>query len=141
MLDNEDKNFFIICEVISLILAVLYLIGMADLPYGYYQFLRIASLVLLPIFILLSFGSGLFKYFINIITIPSIFLLILFNPIFPIYLDKETWVVLDLISAILLFVMDVILLIKYMIANKSKKEVIFLDGKEENNKLENEYLK
>ena len=122
MLDNEDKKFFIICEVISLILAVLYLIGMANLPYGYYQFLRIASLVLLPIFILLSFGSGLFKYFINIITIPSIFLLILFNPIFPIYLDKETWVVLDLISAIVIFVMDIVLLVKFIPKTKSKKK-------------------
>ena len=86
------------CLGVSVALCVLYLVGVADLDYGYYTFLRIFSLVAL--------GSLIFVYamevdkLLNPVTIVAGVLLILFNPILPIYLDKEVWVVLDIISAV-----------------------------------------
>ncbi len=79
-------------------LCALYLIGVADLDYGYYTFLRIASLIALVSLILVYWSETVNA--LNPVTIIGGVILILFNPIFPIYLDKEIWVVLDIISAV-----------------------------------------
>ena len=93
---NTLKHCLGVCGVLS----ALYLIGIADLDYGYYTFLRVFSLVAL--------GSLIFAYAIESdklltpITIVAGVVLILFNPILPIYLDKEVWMVLDIISAVVM---------------------------------------
>lgn len=80
----------------SLIISVLMLFAMADNPYGYYQFLRIATLLL----------AGYIAYAIYQHAEESKYVwffigfAVLFNPFMPIYLDKGTWSVIDLLAAI-----------------------------------------
>ncbi len=72
------------------------LIATADLDYSYYQFLRI---------IICGISVFLAWYFIKLSFIwfgwVSMVIAVLFNPIFPIFLDKSTWIAIDLICAVL----------------------------------------
>ena len=52
--------------------------------------------------------------------VPSV-IWILFNPIFPIYLDKDTWVVLDLICGIAMIACAIYVLIAHAISNHTKQ--------------------
>jgi len=82
--------------IIRVIAGLMLLFAVGDLPYSYYQLLRVAVC-----------GASLFLvwYFIKlkidwlgwIFIIPAI----LFNPIFPIYMDKSTWQILDLVIGVL----------------------------------------
>jgi uncharacterized membrane protein SirB2 len=83
---------------------ILFISGLAlifaifPLPYFYYQLLRI--------FIFFSAGYVAFKFYAQeMIPWTLIFsaVALLFNPLFPIFLDKGSWVVIDFISAILFF--------------------------------------
>ncbi|HLE49041.1 MAG TPA: DUF6804 family protein [Patescibacteria group bacterium] len=68
-------------------------------PYGYYIFLR---WVIFTTSIAIAYGfnkSGLNGWMLVFGAIAF-----LFNPILPVYLDKSTWVGIDLISAVLFFV-------------------------------------
>lgn len=68
-------------------------------PYGYFQFLRwvvsIASVY--SAYVAYESKNKTWVFIMGAITI-------LFNPISPIYLQKETWVILDLIASILMFI-------------------------------------
>jgi hypothetical protein len=67
------------------------------MPYGFYTLVRIAAFILSVVFIYIWYGyTGKFspKF------IPIIIIAILWNPILPIYLDKETWVVIDAVAGI-----------------------------------------
>ena len=87
------------------IVAVMLLIAVAELPYGYYQVLRWATC-----------GIGVFiafrAYKVGTTWITWLFGLIavLFNPIFPIHLTKEIWRPIDLTCA-LLFGLSILLLL------------------------------
>jgi len=91
------KNEMIL-KVVKIVIAALLLLAIASLPIGYYTFLRIvvciASVVLCIV------------YFENIKLLAIIFgiIAILFNPILPIYLSKETWIPIDVITAIVFVV-------------------------------------
>jgi hypothetical protein len=79
--------------------AVFLLIGVADMPGGYYTFMRIV----------VSLSSGIIAYTsykqndrIDIWTVLFSLMLILFNPIIPVYLhDKDVWMILDIAGAAL----------------------------------------
>lgn len=86
-----------ICSFISLILTVLFFISIFDLPYGFYTFMRILVFILSVIFIFLYYSER--GYFSSTL-IPVIIIGTLWNPIIPIYLTKDIWVVLDIIAAI-----------------------------------------
>ena len=85
---------------IFLVPIVLLLIGLADLPTGYYTLVRIA----------VCFMSALSCYWsyksddkVGIATVLFGVLTLLFNPIIPVYLhDKEVWTIIDITAAILL---------------------------------------
>lgn len=96
---NYVKTFCCIC----LLFSALYCIAIADLEYGYYTFIRIASFVGIPVLAFLWFLIS-DKFLTPVMIIPAI-IFILFNPVLPIYLDKDTWVVLDAICAICLIVL------------------------------------
>ncbi len=72
------------------------LLGLAKMPIGYYTFLRIivclASVVI---------AAGVYdqKKEISGGVVLFAIIAILFNPFFPIYLNKEVWSVIDLITA------------------------------------------
>lgn len=81
---------------VAFLLGILMLIAVADNPYGYYQFLRIAA-AFLALFIAYAVnksheGSKAVWFFVAVA--------ILFNPFIPIYLDKGLWMVIDVVVAL-----------------------------------------
>lgn len=82
------------------ILAILFLLGaLADNPYGYYQFLRWIILGVGGYSAYLSYNSGR-KIWTGIFCVIAL----LFNPIIPFYLSRDTWQSIDVIVAIIFFV-------------------------------------
>lgn len=96
--ENEIPKVFLLPLIISAIL----FISIAELPYGFYTVMRIVVPLLSAIYLL-------FVYFLkdefSLMFIPNILIVILWNPILPIYLDKETWVIIDAIAGISQIVM------------------------------------
>lgn len=93
---TKQLSFSMIIRVISI---VLLLIAIADMPYGYYMFLRwiVCSGCAYSAFI----SAKLEKKF----WLVSLALLaILFNPIAPIFLTKEIWVVIDILASVFLLI-------------------------------------
>tara|TARA_B100001029_G_C14985259_1_gene408561 strand:+ start:455 stop:736 length:282 start_codon:yes stop_codon:yes gene_type:complete len=75
--------------------AVMLLFAILPLPYGYYTLLRLV--------VSISSGISIFHYLENKqmgLALVFGFILLLFNPIFPVYLDKGTWVIIDIIIGI-----------------------------------------
>ncbi len=78
----------------------LLLIGLADLPAGYYTLVRIVVCMACVYASYLSYKSD---EKVGIATVSFALLAILFNPIIPVYLrDKGLWTTVDLIAAALL---------------------------------------
>lgn len=92
-IENETHKFFLL----PLIIAVILFISIAELPYGFYTFMRIAVPLLSVIYL---FFAYMIKEEFSLMLIPNIIIVILWNPIFPIYLDKETWVIIDAVVGI-----------------------------------------
>jgi len=80
---------------IKLILAISLLICLFDMPYGYYQFVRLAAFIGLGF---LAFKS--YKLDDNKMLILYVGLAILFQPFYKIALGKEIWIIVDLIVGI-----------------------------------------
>ena len=85
--------------VARVIAAALLLLALADLPYGYYTILR-----------LLVFAVGAYGVYLAhkvkqqgwAWTLGAI--AVLFNPLFPIYLEREVWAPIDVAVAVVLLV-------------------------------------
>lgn len=95
MMNPKEKlpKFFIL----PLIIAAILFISIADLPYGFYTFMRIVVPLLSAIYLFFAYTTeGKFHFML----IPNIIITIIWNPILPVYLDKETWVVIDAIAGI-----------------------------------------
>lgn len=92
MKENTSK-FFILPIVISAIL----FISIAELPYGFYTFMRIVVPLLSAIYLFFAYDKT--DEF-NLMMIPNILIVILWNPIFPVYMEKEAWVMVDAIFGI-----------------------------------------
>jgi len=80
-------------NITKIILAILFFICLADLPYGYYQFVRFVALL----------GFGALAYWAakdknQTQTIIYIALAILFQPLFKIALGKDLWNIIDVIA-------------------------------------------
>ena len=83
-----------------LIPIALLLIGLADLPGGYYTLVRIAVCSISALSCYWSYKSD---ERIGVATVAFGLLALLFNPFFPVYLrDKEIWTIIDIIAAIML---------------------------------------
>lgn len=83
-------------SVITRILAGLMLIiAVFDLPYSYYQVLRIV-ICASSIFLCWYFVNAKIEWLGWLYIIPAI----LFNPVFPVYMDKSNWVVIDMIFGV-----------------------------------------
>lgn len=98
------KSYIITPAIIAIILLALAI--PSGMPYGYYVFLRWA---IAGISIYIAWASYELKQ------IPWTWILavtaLLFNPIIPIYLDKETWVVFD-VGAICVFISTLFIKVK-----------------------------
>lgn len=98
---------------IPIALIVLFSISIFDLPYGFYTFLRISVCLLSLFFAFIYYG---YKEKISLLSATAIAIAILWNPVLPIYLDKETWVGLDVMAISIEVIM---LIFSYKIWKKS----------------------
>ena len=83
--------------LIKIILAILLLICLFDLPYGFYQFVRFACLIGFGILAYQSNSNGKQNQ-----VIIYIILAVLFQPFIKISLGRELWNIVDVIVAIAL---------------------------------------
>lgn len=85
--------------------ALLLFIAMAELPIGYYTFLRIAITIGAVSVIIFEFEKGF-----NFWLITFVFVAILFNPLFPVYLnDKKMWMPIDIIGGLLFLIKSILI--------------------------------
>jgi hypothetical protein len=73
----------------------LLLVALGDHPYGYYTFLRWATTIAALFVAWVAWDSGQ-----QWATWPFLAIAILFNPIAPVYLDRETWRPIDVVAAV-----------------------------------------
>jgi hypothetical protein len=86
-------------KALSLFLAVLLLTCLADMPYGYYQFVRFAGLVGFALLAYESFKDGQQR-----MAIVYVCLALLFQPFVKVALGRTAWNVVDVGVAIFLLV-------------------------------------
>jgi hypothetical protein len=82
-------------KIVKIGLAVMLFICLLDMPYGYYQFVRVAATL---VFVLLAIQS--FNLNLNAMVLIYMVLAILFQPFEKIALGREIWNVLDVIVGI-----------------------------------------
>lgn len=81
--------------VVKIILAILLLLCLADMPYGYFQFVRFASMM---VFALLAFDAH--KRGAKTEIIIYIGLALLFQPFLKVALGRTIWNVVDVVVAV-----------------------------------------
>lgn len=86
-------------KAISVVLAGLFLLCLADMPYGYYQFIRFAGLVGFAVLAYDSFKSDQQK-----LAIVHACLALLFQPFVKVALGRTLWNIVDVIVAIFVLV-------------------------------------
>lgn len=85
-----------------LIPAISLFVGLADLPIGYYTFMRIIVFIASCILVHINYKE---RNTVDLWVVLFALIAILFNPIFPIYLhDKDLWAILDIICAVIYIV-------------------------------------
>jgi len=92
---NPISQYATFSVLIRIITAVMLLVGATRMPYDYYSILRIAVSATSGYMIYLSLNQQKGQW-----AVFWIGLLLLFNPIAPVGLKKDTWVVIDIISAL-----------------------------------------
>ena len=80
--------------MIGYIIALILAIAVLPMPYGYYTIVRLATTLVSVIYCI----QYLSKDKVNTVYLFG-FIAILFNPLIPIYLEKEIWVFIDIIAA------------------------------------------
>jgi len=85
-------------RVISYILGILLLLAVLPLPYGCYTFLRLVIFIGGLFLAYQIHKQKQFGWAIGLVGIA-----ILFNPLIPVYLTREIWLPIDLVSAGLFF--------------------------------------
>jgi hypothetical protein len=81
-------------KTLLLICTGLFFLGMIDLPFGYYTLLRIVVTIGSVAVVVTEFENGL-----NFWVIAFGLIVILFNPLIPVYLnDKSAWMPIDIIG-------------------------------------------
>ena len=76
--------------------ALLLVLALLPLPYGYYTFLRLVVTIAAAIAAFLVYQQASLN---RSWAIAFGIIAVLFNPIFPVYLDREVWAVIDLFAA------------------------------------------
>ncbi len=87
-------------KILLLVCSGFLFLALADLPIGYYTFLRIVVFIGAIAVVISEIQNG-----INFWVIIFGLIAILFNPLIPVYLnDKDAWMPIDIIAAILFIV-------------------------------------
>jgi len=91
---SKNKNIATIISITFLIIAML-----EGLPYGFFQLLRLIIFGLSAYLCWLSYVSkkGFWTW-------SFVFIGVLFNPIFPLYLGRDLWRIIDLLVAVFLII-------------------------------------
>ena len=89
------KRTYNMNNVIKIVLAVLMLLCLANMPYGYYQFVRFASLVG---FTILAYESIKKEKIVEVIIYVS--LALLFQPFFKVALGRVMWNIVDVVVGV-----------------------------------------
>jgi len=82
-------------KMVKIGLAVLLFICLLDMPYGYYQFVRVAATLVSVLFAIQSYNLKS-----NVMVLIYVILAILFQPFEKIALGREVWNVLDVIVGV-----------------------------------------
>ena len=92
--------------ILFLIPAAMLLLAMADMPSGYYVFMRIVVCFACAV---VAYGSYKRDDSLNGSAILFGLMAILFNPIIPVYLyDREIWMPIDIIGAIVFVIKGIV---------------------------------
>ena len=86
-------------NVIKIVLAVLFFLCLADMPYGYYQFVRFAGLIGFAVLAYKAHEQGR-----QTEMIIYAGLALLFQPFFKIALGRQMWNIVDVVVGIGLFI-------------------------------------
>lgn len=86
-----------ITKSIKIVIALLLFICIFKMPYGYYQFVRIAALIGFAVLAYDSYKNGQ-----KVLSVIFVGLAILFQPVSKIILPKETWQIIDVIVGVFL---------------------------------------
>lgn len=79
---------------VFLIIAIMLFVGVLNLQYGYYNILRVVVSVAALYVCIINISRNHSLQFIPLIIV------ILFNPIMPIYMSKGAWIVFDILTGI-----------------------------------------
>lgn len=95
-MDKETIKYKNIASVASI---VMLLLAIPDLPYGYYTLLRwvVTASAIFLVYVASRLENKFWLFLMVIIAL-------LFNPIVPIHLDKETWIIIDFVVAVLFLI-------------------------------------
>ncbi|MDR0680753.1 MAG: hypothetical protein LBG15_02710 [Dysgonamonadaceae bacterium] len=86
-------------KIIKIIIAILMLLCLADMPYGYYQFVRFIALIGFAVLAYFAHEQGKKTEIVVFITLA-----VLFQPLFKIALGRTLWNIVDVIVAVGLIV-------------------------------------
>jgi len=96
MTNDSNKKYSAVISILWIIPAIMLLVAMLPMPYGYYTFLRI----------MVGLASGFIAYVVYSETrdigpwaVTYAFIALLFNPIAPIHLSREIWLPVDLFTS------------------------------------------
>ena len=87
-------------KYIKLILAALFLLCLADMPYGFYTLVRFVAMIAFAVF-----AYSYYEKKDNKLAIAFLSLAVLFQPLLPIYLGRTLWNIVDVIVAVFLIIL------------------------------------
>jgi hypothetical protein len=86
---NLKTYIFIVCALL--------LIAVAPMPYGYYQFMRIAITLVSSMTAFELYNKNK-----SLLLVVFVSVIIIYNPIIPIHLNKVIWIPINLLTAVFL---------------------------------------
>ena len=89
-------------KYLKLILAALFLLCLANMPYGFYNLVRFVAMIVFAVYAYTYYEKNN-----NKLAIAFLSLAILFQPLLPIYLGRMLWNIIDVVVAIFLIVLYV----------------------------------
>jgi glucose-6-phosphate-specific signal transduction histidine kinase len=104
--------------MVQIMLAGLFVGCLLQVPYGYYQFLRLVSLPLFGILAINEYKRGYYA-----LVILCICAALLFNPIIPVYLERSIWQAIDKVMASLMLLWIMVDAVLLFIKKRSKKNI------------------